>query len=1157
MADVEDRLLVRMEASLAKFERQMERARKAGIGAATSNEKRFDAMGKRMASSAARAAETLGRALDRAEAGYKSVAAAVDPAAAAAQRLASQEDHLAEALKRGVISAAEHARVLALVKAEYAQTIAAMDPAVRKLEEQAQEAARASAAYRGLIGSLDPAAAASQRLAAQEAVLSRALEAGAIDAAEHARAMQLVKAEYVSAAELAARRSQTVATGIGRILNVSSAGRFVLQNTASQLGDIAVQLEGGTSPSRVMAQQLPQVFGGFSALGGALGIVAPLLGTIAAVGIPLVTMLMSAGDASEDTAKKVKTFEDKLSEATGAIERAEKAAKMASAGGIVDLAEAYGDVTERIKELAEALADIEKRAAEVKIGVVLDDALGDKLRKAVESAMGSVDVAIVSSGAPEIEAAAEELRKAEVAVQNAIDQGLTPSPDAVALVEQLRQEYAALTGDMEHAGSLVDQLDLPPEVITGLRDARAAIDAAVEAGDFDAIAASLSDFRQRLEQTGVTIDQDVIDKLVQAQDAAEKMSKGLGPDAEANRVLNEYAQKTAKLKKLTEDLAVAEQARADASADGDHERVAQAREAEVAIRRQIDETIGATDKLNEMKDTLDELTAAMDLVDFDGEGEVRAKVEAFQKVIADALAGVDQLNEADLSALEDAFKGVIGFANGFLRSIGLAADKLANFSKDAGSFEADFIARRASGAGSRDEELVRAVTALAERSGLAAKDLLTVMSYETGGTFDPSVTNATGHTGLIQFSRENQQRYGVNASSSVTEQVIAAGRYLQDAGVKAGDGLLQIYAAINAGDPSKIYASDAGNGGAPGTVLDKVTGQMAGHQNRAQGLLAAYGGVAQETTAGVKAAESERVKALKEEAAAREKLKGLREDLREASKQALEDQQMENTLIGKTAAEQARLRAEYMLTQQAKRNGIDLNERIAGSEQTYGEMIKQTAAAIGESVAEEERLNRARDQSAQKTEFMRQVQDDLKSGLLDAIVAGESFAHTLRNVAQMLARAALQAALFGSGPFGGKGPGLLGGLLGAFGGGGKVAASAKGNVFSGGRIVPFANGGVVSNPTYFPMAGGRTGLMGEAGTEGIFPLARINGKLGVRAETRGGPQTVVSRFEVIPAEGSAFTARVQQSNAPAMAAAMKSQRHHAAAMQQDLALRRG
>jgi hypothetical protein len=56
----------------------------------------------------------------------------------------------------------------------------------------------------------------------------------------------------------------------------------------------------------------------------------------------------------------------------------------------------------------------------------------------------------------------------------------------------------------------------------------------------------------------------------------------------------------------------------------------------------------------------------------------------------------------------------------------------------------------------------------------------------------------------------------------------------------------------------------------------------------------------------------------------------------------------------------------------------------------------------------------------------------------------------------------------------------------------------NGSAFSGGNVVPFASGGVVGSPTTFPMSGGRTGLMGEAGPEAIMPLQRgANGKLGV------------------------------------------------------------
>jgi len=61
------------------------------------------------------------------------------------------------------------------------------------------------------------------------------------------------------------------------------------------------------------------------------------------------------------------------------------------------------------------------------------------------------------------------------------------------------------------------------------------------------------------------------------------------------------------------------------------------------------------------------------------------------------------------------------------------------------------------------------------------------------------------------------------------------------------------------------------------------------------------------------------------------------------------------------------------------------------------------------------------------------------------------------------------------------------------------AFQADGGAWSGGRqIQAYADGGVVGGPTMFPMSGGKTGLMGEAGPEAIMPLKRgKNGKLGV------------------------------------------------------------
>lgn len=90
------------------------------------------------------------------------------------------------------------------------------------------------------------------------------------------------------------------------------------------------------------------------------------------------------------------------------------------------------------------------------------------------------------------------------------------------------------------------------------------------------------------------------------------------------------------------------------------------------------------------------------------------------------------------------------------------------------------------------------------------------------------------------------------------------------------------------------------------------------------------------------------------------------------------------------------------------------------------------------------------------------------------------------------------------------------------GGVGPIQRQAKGNPFSRGRVIPFVSGGtLVDRPTTFPMAGGNTGLMGEAGTEGIFPLTKKNGKLGIEASGNGSSTTIIN-FKVVSPNADSF-----------------------------------
>ncbi|MEL6208673.1 MAG: phage tail tape measure protein, partial [Pseudomonadota bacterium] len=78
---------------------------------------------------------------------------------------------------------------------------------------------------------------------------------------------------------------------------------------------------------------------------------------------------------------------------------------------------------------------------------------------------------------------------------------------------------------------------------------------------------------------------------------------------------------------------------------------------------------------------------------------------------------------------------------------------------------------------------------------------------------------------------------------------------------------------------------------------------------------------------------------------------------------------------------------------------------------------------------------------------------------------------------------------------------------------------AKGAAFQAGQVVPFATGAVISQPTLFPMAGGRTGLMGERGPEAIMPLRRgRGGSLGVEASAAQPQVTVQNNVMLDPGE---------------------------------------
>lgn len=145
--------------------------------------------------------------------------------------------------------------------------------------------------------------------------------------------------------------------------------------------------------------------------------------------------------------------------------------------------------------------------------------------------------------------------------------------------------------------------------------------------------------------------------------------------------------------------------------------------------------------------------------------------------------------------------------------------------------------------------LAAGIVNTANALGMSPIDLATIISYETAGTFDPTKAGPTTqwgqHRGLIQFGEPQAQQYGVDWQNPVASQLGPDGavvQYFRSHGWKPGMSTLDAYSVVNAGAPGRYNASDANNGGAPGTVADKVNSQMAAHRANAERLLAGYGG---------------------------------------------------------------------------------------------------------------------------------------------------------------------------------------------------------------------------------------------------------------------------------------------------------------------------
>lgn len=215
----------------------------------------------------------------------------------------------------------------------------------------------------------NPLAAAEAKLTKQQDRFNAALEAGTIDAKQHAKGLDLLQREYDQTADKLSRAKNNVVA-----MNSASAAqagfmtrnRFAFQQAGYQVGDFAVQVQGGTSAVTAFTQQGSQMLGVFGAWGA-------VMGAVLAIAAPLGAALWNSGASAEAYDESLKG----LNKALDAYQTAAREARLTSQ----ELRTEFGSQAEGIREqlqlleqlnLVKALDSLKESVAQIDISRLRD-----------------------------------------------------------------------------------------------------------------------------------------------------------------------------------------------------------------------------------------------------------------------------------------------------------------------------------------------------------------------------------------------------------------------------------------------------------------------------------------------------------------------------------------------------------------------------------------------------------------------------------------------------------------------------------------------------------------------------------------------------------------------------------------------------------------
>lgn len=592
--------------------------------------------------------------------------------------------------------------------------------------------------------------------------------------------------------------------------------------------------------------------------------------------------------------------------------------------------------------------------------------------------------------------------------------------------------------------------------------------------------------------------------------AAEEAAKA---ESEAiSSLLEDYNKRESQLRDLNKQRDLAVQ-RLNTPGISQEDRV-QALQAIRAADEQIAKVMNIKKRTEEARAKFDELSKAMAGATgaFDQDGRLtRLMDEAETKLRELEKAGEDASN-VEMNKLEAALAGVevaaaraggemqkiaeISFQRMYdnfdrmrtrLDNMGAPYADIVQQAGDPSTYTREYTQRRETNQGRDDELLVREATRVATEIGISVKDLLSIIMLESGG--DPTIRGGAGnrHVGLIQFGQWEQQHYGVNQQTSIPDQMTAAGRFLRDRGVRPGDEIDRVYAAINAGHANLVNRGDTANGGIVGNIRDFTTGPaMRPYSARAEGLLKAYGTESYDTAEGTRKGMQASQEAA-DEAARRDKERAERQkEYLDGITDANEKLALEAELVGKTSLERQRVLRIHEEENKAIDAGMSLDERRAGSQLTLREEIRRRiddeinlevmrGAAEDNRQAKAEahaaRLAQLQDEINEKKSFQASIEDDINRTIVQSVIRTGDWRQAAGALLEKLAEALLMKQLFDDGPLGGSGGGGWFGAItrgiGDWIGGLGVSASKNGNVmteFGPLKLERYARGGIARRP---------------------------------------------------------------------------------------------